>query len=90
MSAKVIDMHVNDDVFYKCKISDQIIVVRVSRRAIEDAATGADSYSEMSSTDKENLSAAILVWLSNEEAHGRLTNEYVLTSDKLIQMLGPN
>jgi len=90
MSASIIDMHVNDDVSYKCKISDQIVIVRVTRKAIEDAASGSDSYSEMSSTDKEKLAATILVWLSKKEAHGELADEYVLKSDDLIQLLGSN
>ena len=90
MSASIIDMHVNDDVSYKCKISDQIVIVRVTRKAIEDAASGSDSYSEMSSTDKENLAATILIWLSKKEAHGELADEYVLKSDNLIQLLGSN
>jgi len=88
MSSRVIEIRGDDDVTFKCLVNGQITWVQITHEAIAGCdLVDAEVYSEITPTDKEMIFAKMLVWLSNEEAHSRLSERYTIKYPQLDQLL---
>ena len=90
MSIDYKGMRGEDPVKFQYDFDGRLILVTVSREAIEDY-YGIESLSDHSNKQKlqENVVAKVLVYISDQESKGRLKEQYqFLTSPVLTQAIG--
>ena len=89
MSAKVISVNDNDDVEFVCSIEGQTATVIVAREAIENCKfSNVEQYADFSKKQKEDLTANVLVWLSENESRASLQENYKIVGTQLDRLLG--